>query len=536
MAVEVETRGQVQEFLGLLSRRRWQILLPLFVILSLGVFFAVIVPKKYVVKTQIELRPVGVSVSAKEAANAQFQIKSRERIKKVAQELQNREYLALTPSQQQDWLEDEQKSVKVSTVQGTNSVTSFVNIEYSNVNPTWAVDFLRALRNDWTSDVIERDRNKVKEELATLRDARSRLDSQYKAAEEAYTEILRRHGLSATQPVPGQNATRTEDPVFERLRRNEGLYDEKQSELEQFRVILEDTRRRLNELPARIEMDETVVGGFSNDDEITKIELQILEAEKRLQGYRPTHSSYQKIQDELRSLESTREKLLRLTSKGELQRNSKPNPEIQPTRAGIDKLESGIRVATARRDSLAKEIETDRQKVEELQPIYGDVREKREAISRLTANLAVADAAYQAKSREVDHLMSPLANPFDITQEVYPPTKPTEPNPLLVISFALVAGIAIGLGTAVLLEYSSNGFRTVGDIGRVMAIPVLGSVQRIVTRREVRSVTVRRAAIGTVSVVFIGSVLFVTWAWANDAQYLSQDLRDSIEGLRAQLK
>src|SRR5690606_17575781 len=105
-----------QEFLGLIARRKWQVILPLAVVLALGIFFAVVVPKKFVVKTQVELRPVGVSVSPKEAANAQFQIKSRERIKKVTQELQNREYLSLTPAEQDDWLEATQKAVKVTTV------------------------------------------------------------------------------------------------------------------------------------------------------------------------------------------------------------------------------------------------------------------------------------------------------------------------------------------------------------------------------------------------------------------------------------
>ena len=43
-------------------------------------------------------------------------------------------------------------------------------------------------------------------------------------------------------------------------------------------------------------------------------------------------------------------------------------------------------------------------------------------------------------------------------------------------------------------------------------------------------------SVAAASLVFVGAVLFVTWAWANDAKYLSQDVRDAIEGLRARLK
>ena len=63
MAVQIETRGQLQDFLDVLRRRKWQVLLPALFVAALGAAFAVIVPKKYVVTTQVELRPIGVSVS-----------------------------------------------------------------------------------------------------------------------------------------------------------------------------------------------------------------------------------------------------------------------------------------------------------------------------------------------------------------------------------------------------------------------------------------------------------------------------------------
>ncbi len=536
MAVQVETRGQLQEFLGLLSRRKWQVLLPLAIVLSLGIFFAVVVPKKFVVKSQVELRPVGVSVSPKEAANAQFQIKSRERIKKVTQELQNREYLGLPPADQEDWLEAAQKAVKVTTVQGTNQATSFVNLEYADVNVEWAVDFLRALRNDWTTDVIERDRRKVEDEAKRFNESRRRIEKQYQREEQELTEVLRANGLSATQPVPGADATRTEDPVFERLRRNEADLEKVEATIEESKVLRDELKRRLEEMPARLDLEETVVGGFSNEEELARVELDILAAQEQLKGIRPTHSRYKRVQQELRALETRRDQLTRMVSKGELQQRSQPNPEIEPTRTRLEALAMNLRVSEARRVSLQADIEADQRRVAELQNVYRDVRERKDKIVRLSAELAVAEAQYQAKSREVELMSSPLANPFEITQEVTAPSKPTEPNPWLIVSFALVAGIAIGLGIAVVAEYSKNCFRTVADIGRVMAIPVLGSVDRIVTRREVRLLAVRRVAVATASIVFVGAVLFVTWAWANDAKYLAQDVRDAIEGLRARLK
>ncbi len=536
MAVQVETQGQLQEFLGILKRRKWQVILPAAVVLSLGIFVAVVIPKKFVVKTQIELRPVGVSISAKEAANAPFQIKSLARIKKVTQELQNQDYLGLPPAEQFDWLEDAQQAVKVTPAQSTTQGTSFVNIEYSNVNVDWAADFLRALRNDWTEDVIERDRRKSEDEVKKLNEARSRLEKQYQNEEAALTELLRENGLSATQPTPGADASRTEDPVFERLRRNEIELEATRVEIDQIQVRKAEFERRLEELPPRVDQEEMLVGGSSNAAEVQELEDKIEALKAQLEGIRPIHSRYKEIQQEIRKLEKQREQKGVQITKGELQKRSGPNPLIAPTRQKIDDLDTDLRVAEARLVSLEAKVQADSRRVEELQPVYREVRERKETVARVAENLDAAELAFQGKSREFAILSSPLSNPFEITQEVDVPSKPTEPNPWLIVSFALVAGIAIGLGTAVILEFSRNCFRSVGDIGRVMAVPVLGAVGRITTRREQRLASLRRISVGTASVALIGAVLFVTWAWVNDASSLSQDVRDAIEGFRARFK
>ena len=140
MAVQIEQQGQLQEFLAVLSRRKWQILLPTLVCASLGAFLAVIVPKKYVTSTQVELRPVSVAQASKEPGNAPFQIKAMERVKKVVTDLQNREYLALSPDAQRDFLEDVQEDIKVVTSSPTLRGTTAIAIHHIR-NPILAQRF-----------------------------------------------------------------------------------------------------------------------------------------------------------------------------------------------------------------------------------------------------------------------------------------------------------------------------------------------------------------------------------------------------------
>src|SRR5262245_52112492 len=123
MAVQIESRGQLAEFLDVLRRRRWQVLLPAAFVIAFGAAFAVIVPKKYLLRTQVELRPISVSVSSKDGANAAFQIKSRERIRTVVADLKNETYLTLPPEERNPFIVDLQNDVKVSPVRSGDGET-----------------------------------------------------------------------------------------------------------------------------------------------------------------------------------------------------------------------------------------------------------------------------------------------------------------------------------------------------------------------------------------------------------------------------
>ena len=47
-----------------------------------------------------------------------------------------------------------------------NQSSVFITILYTHVDRIWAGTFLRALRDDWKDDVLEQDRNKLKDEKA----------------------------------------------------------------------------------------------------------------------------------------------------------------------------------------------------------------------------------------------------------------------------------------------------------------------------------------------------------------------------------
>jgi uncharacterized protein involved in exopolysaccharide biosynthesis len=535
MSVQIEQQGQLQEFLGILLRRKWQVLLPAFVVMALGVAAAVIVPKKFVAKTQIELRPVGVSISNKEGGNAPFQIRSKNRIKKVVQELQHREYLVLPPDEQNEFIDDVQTAVKVTPATSGTQGATFVNIEYADVEQEWALKFLRALRTDWIEDVLNRDIKKVEAEQQTLLEERNKQEKELHREEELLADLRSKNNLSATQPVPGSDATRNEDPDYTRLKLNESLRDKAVNDLATIAIKIKALQARYDEMPPKL-TQANVVPGISNEAALGQIQLDIAATERELAGIKSANSKFKIAQEKLRGLTEQRDQLSRLVTKGELQETYRDNPDLAPLRKEIEALELEQTTLQASLARLKTDITNDQTRVDELQPVYREVRERMAKIDRLQAALTVTEGDYQKKVRQVLDITGPLANPFEITEEVHTTLKPTEPNPLLILSFAVVAGLALGLTLAVVSEYSKSCFRSVGDISRVMVVPVLGTINTIVTRRQRRLSATKRILVGVSSLVFIGTILFVTWAWATNAQLLSADVRDTIEHLRSKFR
>ena len=64
MAVEVESTGQIEEFLRVLRKRVWWIIVPFFLVASLGTAYAVIVPKKFVSSVRVMVRENDESASS----------------------------------------------------------------------------------------------------------------------------------------------------------------------------------------------------------------------------------------------------------------------------------------------------------------------------------------------------------------------------------------------------------------------------------------------------------------------------------------
>ncbi|HEV8111390.1 MAG TPA: hypothetical protein VGR31_01315 [Planctomycetota bacterium] len=538
MAVQIESRGQLQEFLDVLRRRVWQIAVPAAFVIVIGSCLAVIIPRKFLAKTQLELRQTASSTVSREGQNAKFQIKAPARVRKIIEEeLRPPAYQALSETGRRDFLRDIDKNLDVKWETAGQQSSIFITITFTDLDRIWAGQFLKALRDDWKDDVLDQDRRKLEDAKDRLGSERDKLAGQFEAEENKLSDLKKINGISAMQPIPGAATQHGEDPDYERLQANKTEVNRIDVDLAEKRGLIARLNKQLAETPLKI-ASERVTPGQTHALEIQQTETKIAELKQKILEYKPLNPRYRKIQSDIAALESKRESLDALITGAETSTVLVENPARALLRLQIEDAESKAAALDARRAALATTITEEEKLVDTLHEAYRNVRLSEERIGRFKQDLLEAETRYQVKVQDAEIAKSKVSNPFAILEEINVPNKATEPNPWIIVVFSIVAGLGLGVALAVLLEYTKSCFRSVYDISRVMAAPVLGNINTIVTHRENRQRFARRVLVGSASALVLGSLAFVTWAWAHDqdAGLLSPALRKAIEGFRSVLK
>ncbi|MCB9916183.1 MAG: hypothetical protein H6828_13730 [Planctomycetes bacterium] len=542
MAVQLDPPGQLQEFLGILKKRKWQIALPALFTLSLGIAFAVVVPKKYLVETQVELRALflpdgGGAQSVKErtegvAENAPQQIKSMRRITEVIEDLKWADYLTLDRKDQVEFRKRVRDNIAVTVPKKSSNVgSSFVTIEYLDVNKDRAQEFLKALRKAWIEQVVERDRTRIDVEFTNLLDRKGELEKEWYKEWQLLSQLRIDNEISPTQPTPGKNQQRIEDPAYARYNENTERLAQVELDLSADQALLALRRDQLSDVDPELPRTE-VVGGVDLGKEIDALIERRGSLEEDLRGIKPLHHRYKSTQLELLKLDEQIAELEDQQTEAETTVEFDPNPRYQALRQEIVELEAKTASLEAERVALEELQALEREEMRKLAEAYREDSERSARIEILEATLAELELQLQSKRQLRDVIYGPSGNPFQILQEVETPSDPSEPDPALILAFSLVLGLALGLGSALYGEFSKSCFRNTADIARVMVVPVLGVISPIVTRVQRRRRAVRRVVVGSSSVVLIAAVLFVTWAWTFEPDLLGESMLDSIERFR----
>jgi succinoglycan biosynthesis transport protein ExoP len=544
VAVQPQSQGfgQLQELLAILRKRAWQIALPAVVVLACGISLAVLLPKEYKVQTIIEVRDAplplagqGVSpdLLQQEVAVARIQIRARERVRRVIERLEWPDYLALQPQMQDLYLERVTAAINVIPVPAKDRGSSFLTIEYTGRDSRRATDFVNTLRQTYTNEVLERFRNSARSALRTLEGQLVQAEFRLRDKERLATELKKKHGLSATQQAPGPGRQREEDPLYTQLvqqQRDLLAAETKLAAEKQARILLEDQwRSELPEVP-----QSSAIAGVQVNDALAKLEAQILLEREKQVGITPLHSSWKKAELEIERVERLKQGLLGTARPGGTEERLVPNVRRDDLQKQVQEKEVSIRELEATIASLKTSLEDLTRRHVERTEILREVADLDRQVKDETDAQSAIFQRVMSQKNFVELITRPESNPFELMADARPPLFPTSPNVLILIGAALAIGLVVGLAGALAAEFGRNAFRGVGDVSRSLAVPVLGAINRIVTRGEARSALLRRAVVGTSTLVLVGTILWVTWAYQVRPALLGPRVTRLIDDLRGE--
>jgi uncharacterized protein involved in exopolysaccharide biosynthesis len=535
MPVEVESTSQIEDIARVVRRRIGWLLVPLSLSLALGTSFALLVPKKYVSREKVLVRDViGRDRQQRGSTGGQVAahvIRAPKRVKSVIESLRW-PWATLTKVEREEFLERTLDNLSVSSpIMGPTVREQIVTISFAHTDPVKALRFTSEISRVWREEVLEASRNATESAFDKLRERRGQMQNRLNQISEEVSTKHKQYGIPPWDTVAWGD--RPLAPEFDEL---VAMRSERKKVAEAL-VLREEEVQALEEAYSKMEdMVPFVSTAAGQTYQARIVALQsLVQADQLLlttEGYRPGHSKYVKLQDRIKGY---KEEVALLT--GALAGSVVP-PEMQQNAA---KLKAGDVLRQAEKDvlrmfskleSLDGHQRNTEARTRELQTIYQELHDLQAERSRLNGNLAEVEDEYTRMDVLWTEMKSSAGNPFHLLQQAELPSRPTEPSVPLIILGSAVLGLALGLGGAFLAEYGRNCFRTVNDITRVMVVPVLGTVNTIVTSREQRRANLARILIGGSTLLLIGALGFVTYAWEMNQSLLSDDLRVSLESFR----
>jgi uncharacterized protein involved in exopolysaccharide biosynthesis len=546
MALQVDSQDQVQEFLGVVSRRRWQILLPALYVITLGVVLSVFAPKRYVAEMSINLlearvddrsydrRSLQESATQREIDNAEYQAKAPYRVRRVIELLGWDDFLALEPTEQTEYIDRVCDRIEVDVLpKAKDEGSTFVDLRFSNVDRQKAEDFLERLATIWVQEVYNKDADNLRQERESIRKLRDE-------SKKEFERLVRERALviSDNELTPGQveigSRGREEDPVA--ARRNVRLVEQENLEI---RIEEQSARRQsLQDLISAtpvFEISSSVITQ-GNQDLIRQLEQQMQSLVAKQDRYLQAHTEWQRIQ---RDLEEAEEQIqeLRAAARDVIETSTPAfNPKRRQLQDQIDALTTELDELTAKRNRLADLNEADRRLIDTRIQAMTRVAELDVQIDSAEANLRGAEDELFQRQQALQVLTEAYGQPWIITKEVSTKDQPTEPNTAILIAFAVIAGLALGVGVAAAAEFLQTGFRNPGDAARSIELPVLGVIGEYRTVSERRASSVRRIVVALSTVLLLGGLGGFTWTWANRPELLSTEVLEAIEGVRREFR
>jgi succinoglycan biosynthesis transport protein ExoP len=507
---------QLAEYWGLVRRRHWYILIPLFCVWLLVWVASWFIPSAYRSGTLILVEQPAVP---QQFVTSNIQEDLQSRLDSISQQILSRtrllhiiEQLDLYPKLRAKKSPDEvvdqmRRDIEIELVRSTDKdrLTSF-NVFYQSDNPRLAQEVTNELTNLFISENLEarqqQSENTTKFLETQLDEARRKLAEQEQRVRQFKDEHL---GELPTQTQANlqilsglQAQLQSQEDALNRARQQNTYLE---SMIGQYRSLQKSLNRP----------DGTVVAGLpAIDRELDRLRAQLTDLSSR---YTEKHPDIRKIQSQIARLEKTRQQLANNPSAADQDTSTSPSTyrdvkdmgplldlesQLKANQIEIKNHQTEINQILARISDYQARLNRAPAREQQLQDITRDYEQSRADYDSLLAKKNQSQLATNLeKTQQGEH--------FRVVDPPNLPVKPYQPNRLKLSMIGLFAGLALGAVFTIGAEMADDRVYSERVLKKLAGVEVIAEVPPLNTPEEERE---QRKSIG-IAVLATGIVFFV---------------------------
>ena len=488
----------VFQYLDLALRRKWLILIPLFLCSAGATYLSVTLPPIYESETTILVEPPQVpeeyvqstvTGSVQDRLNTiSQQILSRTRLESVIREMN------LYPRQRQDAsmeyvVQKMRRNINIQVegrASGREGSAVAFQLSYSGEDPSTVQKVTQKLAMLYIEENLREREKLARETKEFLESQLARIQEDLLAREKALRDFREAH----MGELP------------EQLEANLRTLDQLQQQRGALHLSLQNAQDRLLLMEQQLAgLPRYLEGGISDEQNLYAQLEEKRRAVAELQAkYTDRYPDVLRLKAEIKTLER------RLQGSGGSFRgpgSTVTNPsytaldrQIQETRLTIRRMNGDLAKISRKMKTVETRVESAPSREQELMVLTRDYQTIKASYDSMMERKLNSEIAENLERRQ-------KSEQFRILDQANYPHKPVRPNRLRILLVGLALGVGIGGGLAYGTEYIDRSIRTVEVVKESFSIPVVGVIPQLWTDKEMERKKKRRLTLALSSVVLL---------------------------------
>jgi polysaccharide chain length determinant protein (PEP-CTERM system associated) len=483
-------------YLDILSRRRWYLIVPFCVVMSIGIILAITLPRIYSAETLIVFQPQEVpedyvrsvdSIDLESTIDTiSRQIMSRANLKKIvnqfdlftgpeAAEMSTSEKITSVREQiLVDWVE------LIDDAKQRDGTKDTFYISFKGEDPQQVMQVTNALATQFIDESLQTREAKAVDTSVFLEEEIQAKRKQLEAFELKLKGFRERHMGGLPEQLGHNLAT---------IDRLEGQLNVKQEHLLDAKNRLILINNQMSEVQNMSQYQPAV-----RDDLETNPYLRLQRMKQELEDlnsrYTPQHPDVIRLKGQIAELEQqiktgaamppevlSDDKAMEHLNPYLAERRSSLLQQTRETKLDIQKLNAEIAKIQNKIVSYQEIVEQTPQKEQELQLLERDYENINKSYNSLLDQKMQAELAVSLEKKK-------KGEQFRLLRQAWLPSEPTEPNLKKIFLLTVILALNLGAGLVFLLEYFDTSVRQVNDLESDLGIPVLVTIPKIFTSKE----------------------------------------------------